>query len=330
MPHQDKVWGLHATRKDDRVVTASADSNITVWTDVTEVEQAEEQAKQEDQILKKQELSNLLHEKKYLKALGLAISLDQPHTVLKVIKAIRQGEDGAKQLEKTVLKLRRDQKESMLRFCAVWNTNARSCLDAQAVIQVMLTHLSPEELLLYQGARAHLEGLIPYTERHMQRIGRLLQASMFLDYMWQKMRVTGAPASMDSQDEEMDTASLQVPHPLFMIDKRSGGDGSREQGDGEERWNEGAVEEDGGLEEDTNCPANMEDDDEVSITRKASVSRQRVENGQNGKENGSHPSGSEESSGDEEDQGNQTEAKMAKCQIILSAASPPPLQAITS
>lgn len=35
---------------------------------------------------RKQELSNLLHEKKYLKALGLAISLDQPHTVLTVIK----------------------------------------------------------------------------------------------------------------------------------------------------------------------------------------------------------------------------------------------------
>lgn len=35
---------------------------------------------------RQQELSNLLHEKKYLKALGLAISLDQPHTVLTVIK----------------------------------------------------------------------------------------------------------------------------------------------------------------------------------------------------------------------------------------------------
>uniref|UniRef100_A0A6Q2XEL3 U3 small nucleolar RNA-associated protein 13 C-terminal domain-containing protein n=1 Tax=Esox lucius TaxID=8010 RepID=A0A6Q2XEL3_ESOLU len=181
--HQNKVWGLHATRKDDRMVTASADSNITVWTDVTEVEQAEEQAKQEDQILKKQELSNLLHEKKYLKALGLAISLDQPHTVLKVIKAIRQEVGGEEQLEKTLLKLRQDQKESMLRYCTVWNTNARSCLDAQAVIRVMLTHLSPEELLQYQGARSHLEGLIPYTERHLQRIGRLLQASMFLDYI---------------------------------------------------------------------------------------------------------------------------------------------------
>lgn len=132
---------------------------------------------------------------------------------------------------------------------------------------------------------------------------------------------------MDSQDEEMDTASLQVPHPRFMIDKRpgEGGDGTREQGDGEERWNEGEVEEDGALEEDTNCPANMEeeedDDDEVSITRKASVRGQR--------ENGNHHSGSEESSG-EEDRGDQTEAKMAKCQILLSAASLPPLQAIIS
>lgn len=37
-------------------------------------------------VWRQQELSNLLHGKKYLKALGLAISLDQPHTVLTVIK----------------------------------------------------------------------------------------------------------------------------------------------------------------------------------------------------------------------------------------------------
>lgn len=29
--HQEKVWGLHASRKDDKMVTGSADSNITVW-----------------------------------------------------------------------------------------------------------------------------------------------------------------------------------------------------------------------------------------------------------------------------------------------------------
>jgi len=29
--HQDKVWGLHASRQDHKMVTGSADSTITVW-----------------------------------------------------------------------------------------------------------------------------------------------------------------------------------------------------------------------------------------------------------------------------------------------------------
>lgn len=37
-------------------------------------------------VCRQQELSNLLQEKKYRKALGLAISLNQPYTVLTVIK----------------------------------------------------------------------------------------------------------------------------------------------------------------------------------------------------------------------------------------------------
>uniref|UniRef100_A0A673KI60 Transducin beta-like protein 3 n=1 Tax=Sinocyclocheilus rhinocerous TaxID=307959 RepID=A0A673KI60_9TELE len=152
--HQDKVWALHGSSKDDLMVTGSADSTITLWKECE---------------MKQSKLCFVLH----------------------VIHAIIN--DGIQELEKTLLKLRQDQKESVLRFSVVWNTNSRSCLDAQAVLQVLLTHLSPEEILQYQGTRTHLEGLIPYTERHMQRIGRLLQASMFLDYMWQKMVLPGGP-----------------------------------------------------------------------------------------------------------------------------------------
>nr|XP_043907653.1 transducin beta-like protein 3 [Solea senegalensis] len=324
--HQDKVWGLHASCKDDKMVTGSADSNITVWLDVTEVELAEEQAKQEDQILKQQELSNLLQEKKYLKALGLAISLDQPYTVLTVIKAIRQGEDRQELLEKTLLKLRLDQKESLLRYCVVWNTNARNCLDAQAVLQVLLTHLPPEELLQYQGARTHLEGLIPYTERHMQRIGHLLQASMFLNYMWQKMRVAGAPSSM-SQDEEMDTTPLsQTTQHFFAIDKE------KENGSGEESRDAGD-DGDSGQDEDPNCPVEDEDEDEddgeVSVVvMKASVNNGRLENGESRATNAAHHSGSEESS-DEDDTG-ENEIDQTKTVKCLPVSSVPQCPAFTS
>uniref|UniRef100_H2ZTG7 Transducin beta like 3 n=1 Tax=Latimeria chalumnae TaxID=7897 RepID=H2ZTG7_LATCH len=188
--HEDKVWGLHSNKQDDMVITGSGDSSLILWKDVTEIEFAEELAKQEEHILKRQELSNLLHEKKYLKALGLAVLLDQPHTALTVIKAILGEPDGPDKLEKTMLKLRQDQRESLLRFSTTWNTNSRNCHEAQAMIQILLRHETPETLLQYSGIKAALEGLIPYTERHFQRIGRLLQASMFVDFMWQNMRLT--------------------------------------------------------------------------------------------------------------------------------------------
>ncbi|KAL2299100.1 hypothetical protein Nmel_014716 [Mimus melanotis] len=134
--HEDKIWGLHSNKKDDMVVTASSDSCITLWQDVTEIEEKEAQAKQEEQIMKEQELSNLLHEKRYLKALGLAITLDRPHTVLTVVKAILKEPEGRRQLEENIVRLRKDQKE-----------------------------------------------------RHFQRLSRLLQASTFIEFMWQNMRL---------------------------------------------------------------------------------------------------------------------------------------------
>ncbi|KAG9476676.1 hypothetical protein GDO78_002200 [Eleutherodactylus coqui] len=195
--HEDKVWGLHGNKLDSAVVTGSADSTIILWKDVTEVELAEEQAKQENEILQQQELSNLLHEKRFLKALGLAISLDQPHTVLRVIKAILQEPQGKDDLEKNILRLRKDQKESVLGYCSVWNTNSRNCHEAQCVLNILLMNETPDSLLQYSSLKGSVEALIPYTERHMQRMGRLLQASMFLDFMWQHMRLTDLPMEED-------------------------------------------------------------------------------------------------------------------------------------
>ncbi|TEA31814.1 hypothetical protein DBR06_SOUSAS8310041 [Sousa chinensis] len=193
--HEDKVWGLHCSRLDDHALTGASDSCVILWKDVTEAEQAEEQAKREEQMVKQQELDNLLHEKRYLRALGLAISLDRPHTVLTVIQAIQRDPEACEKLEATVLQLRRDQKEALLRFCVTWNTNSRHCHEAQAVLAVLLQHEAPEELLAYDGVRASLEALLPYTERHFQRLSRMLQAATFLDFLWHNMKLPTLPAA---------------------------------------------------------------------------------------------------------------------------------------
>ncbi|KFO77110.1 Transducin beta-like 3, partial [Cuculus canorus] len=190
--HEDKIWGLHSNKQDDMVVSASSDSCITLWKDVTEIEEMEAQAKQEEQIMKEQELSNLLHEKRYLKALGLAISLDRPHTVLMVVKAILKETDGRRHLEENIVRLRKDQKEAVLTFLVTWNTNSRNCHEAQAIVEILLKHEAPDNLLQYAGIKSAVESLLPYTERHFQRLSRLLQASMFIDFMWQNMRLADA------------------------------------------------------------------------------------------------------------------------------------------
>ncbi|GAB1300680.1 Transducin beta-like protein 3 [Apodemus speciosus] len=192
--HEDKVWGLHCSRLDDRVITGGSDSRIILWKDVTEAEQAEEQAKREEQVIKQQELDNLLHEKRYLRALGLAISLDRPHTVLTVtrpsggiLRPVRSWKPLYSDCEET--------RKALLRFCVTWNTNSRHCHEAQAVLGVLLRHEAPEELLAYEGVRGALEALLPYTERHFQRLSRTLQAATFLDFLWHNMKLSPLPAA---------------------------------------------------------------------------------------------------------------------------------------
>ncbi|ETE65343.1 Transducin beta-like protein 3 [Ophiophagus hannah] len=145
--HDNKVWALHANKKDDTVVTGSTDSKVLLWKDVTQTELEEEQAKQEEQILKDQELANLLYKKQFLKALGLALSLDRPHMVLTIIKAILKEPRGKDDLARNLMNLRKDQKEALLKFSITWNTNTRNCLEAQAVVEILLKHENPEDLL---------------------------------------------------------------------------------------------------------------------------------------------------------------------------------------
>ena len=99
--------------------------------------------------------------------------------------------------------------------------NSRHCHEAQAVLGVLLRHEAPDELLTYDGVRASLEGLLPYTgewaglgagravrhtrppltacgpppERHFQRLSRTLQAATFLDFLWHNMKLPTLPTA---------------------------------------------------------------------------------------------------------------------------------------
>ncbi|XP_033631060.1 transducin beta-like protein 3 [Asterias rubens] len=212
--HSQKVWALAANRGQDLVVSGGGDSNILVWKDVTELELEEEMEKEEDQIEKEQELSNLLHDKKYLKAIGLAITLNQPFRVLTIMKNILDEPGGEKKLERTMKKMRQDQIESVLGFCKHWNTNSKHCHTAQTVIAIILRQVTPDDLLTFPSMQQTLEGLIPYTERHFERMNRLLQQAMFVEYTWQCMRRATGPVD----DSLVLKSSMGETSASFVID----------------------------------------------------------------------------------------------------------------
>ncbi|KAL8619229.1 hypothetical protein ACOMHN_050010 [Nucella lapillus] len=186
--HANKAWALAVLPgEEDLIISGGADSTLIIWKDTTdeEVQLARETA--EKQILQEQKLQNLLQQKKFLKAIGLAITLERPYTVLNIIKNIMKTPTGFEDLEK-LCKLKPHQIGSLLRYASQWNTNTHHCQGAQVVVNILLKGFPVEELLALPDFRTSFEGLLPYTERHFQRTdGHQLQAT-FADYTLQCMK----------------------------------------------------------------------------------------------------------------------------------------------
>jgi U3 small nucleolar RNA-associated protein 13 len=86
-----------------------------------------------------------------------------------------------------------------------WNTNTKHSTEAQIVIKVLLSIITPEKILKLPNGQKCVENLLPYTgktnfliislifslfsiERHMSRIERLSQQVLFLDFSWHSMK----------------------------------------------------------------------------------------------------------------------------------------------
>ncbi|XP_064470789.1 transducin beta-like protein 3 [Ornithodoros turicata] len=198
--HQDKAWALTTNLDETLVVTGAADSAIIVWKDCTTEEEKETFEKQESLVLQEQELSNLMKEKKWSKALHIALTLEYPFKALTIIKEILLEKDSQQELKKALEPLREDQMDTLLRFACTWNTNSKHSAAAQAVLFIALNTYSPDALLKMPNARSNLEGFLPYTERHFQRMNRLNQQALFLEYLWSNMKIADIDMNMTSEE----------------------------------------------------------------------------------------------------------------------------------
>ncbi|PFX26688.1 Transducin beta-like protein 3 [Stylophora pistillata] len=237
--HTSSVLKICFLTRGMQIVSSGSEGLLKLWTiktnecvktfdqhvdkDVTEIEQEQAQAATEENILKQQELSNLIADKNYLQAISLAITLDQPFRVMHIIKDILLTENGTEELTIAIKSLREDQLDAILRFLVEWNTNSKNCHVAQAVLSIILRTNSPYDLMKKKNIKDTMEALLSYSEKHFQRMDRLLQQMEFIEYTWQSMKLSGplmltTPKTVGATSEAASTSDTAMDSRLEVLD----------------------------------------------------------------------------------------------------------------
>lgn len=84
----DKIWTMDASQDGHTVVTGSADSVLSLWHDNTEEKVTQAAEKKKKGIEDEQKLNNLLHAREWTRAFEMALQLDRPFVLLKVIRGM--------------------------------------------------------------------------------------------------------------------------------------------------------------------------------------------------------------------------------------------------
>ena len=188
--HEDRVWSVCCRQDGDVLVSGGSDSALVVWQDTTEQVAQKAHDENEQLMLAQQELSNLLANNLYTKAVALALKLEQPFRLLGIVKTILELPDGESisQLDQALADLRDDQISVLLKFASTWNTNGRHSRAAQAVINSLLRRHHPQRLAGISEVSKALEPLLSYTERHATRLSNLSQQAAFVEFTWKSMK----------------------------------------------------------------------------------------------------------------------------------------------
>lgn len=187
--HDDKVWALAVSKTEDIVVSGGSDSCIKFWYDNTEQVVTQQRKEDEEKVLKEQEMKNMIHMKQYDKAVELAIMLNHPQKALFVFKKIIDEENAESILQNVISRLNINNLEALLWYICEWNTNGKNSFVSQYILSIILKTRLSDDLLNMNKMKEVIESLLPYTERHFDRVNKLFHQSMFVNYSWETMKL---------------------------------------------------------------------------------------------------------------------------------------------
>uniref|UniRef100_A0A1J3DCT9 Transducin beta-like protein 3 n=1 Tax=Noccaea caerulescens TaxID=107243 RepID=A0A1J3DCT9_NOCCA len=225
--HEDKVWALAVGRKTEMVATGGGDAVINLWHDSTASDKEDEFRKEEETILRGQELENAVLDAEYTKAIRLAFELRRPHKAYELFAGLCKKRESDQQIVKALKGLEKEEFRLLFEYVREWNTKPNRCHIAQFVLYQAFNILPPTEIVQVKGIGELLEGLIPYSQRHFKRMDRFVRSSFLLDYTLSEMSVidpepeTEYPKDKKIEKEEVVIASVSAAMEQELINQET-------------------------------------------------------------------------------------------------------------
>jgi U3 small nucleolar RNA-associated protein 13 len=157
----------------------------------------------------------------YRRAIEVALSPGHPGRLLQLFKGLK-GESsvtGSADVDQVLQELSSADLLRLLRYVRDWNTRASSSAVAQRVLHAIVKLRPAEDIARAfedastgdegNGLHELVEGLIPYTERHLVRMERLVQESYVIDYVLREM--DDGLVEDDEEDMDIDVRHTQLP-----------------------------------------------------------------------------------------------------------------------
>ncbi|KAG6919022.1 hypothetical protein DXG01_009732 [Tephrocybe rancida] len=220
--HEDKassydlsdVWALAVSNDETRIISGAADSVVTFWEDCTEEQDEEKEVARASLVQKEQDFQNYLALYDYRRAIQLALAMQQPGRLLSLFRNIQTTDvdptsiTGRTAVDEVIRSIGGSDLAKLLQFARDWNTNAKTSRVAQGVLHAIVKLRSADELMKAFGdehseaafaegetpggkpgsaLKEFVDAFIPYTERHLSRMNKLVQESYMVDYILSEM-----------------------------------------------------------------------------------------------------------------------------------------------
>ncbi|KAG5729099.1 putative U3 small nucleolar RNA-associated protein 13, partial [Termitomyces sp. T112] len=212
--HEDKVWALAVSDDERRIVSGAADSVVTFWEDCTEEQNEEKEAARANLVQKEQDFQNYLALNDYRRAIQLALAMQQPGRLLSLFRDVQSNNTdpasitGRFSVDEVIRTISGSELAKLLQFARDWNTNAKTSRFAQRVMYAILKLRSTDDVMKAfrdeqdeatltgdtsasskpgSALKEFVDAFIPYTERHLSRMNKLVQDSYMVDYILGEM-----------------------------------------------------------------------------------------------------------------------------------------------